>query len=100
MTKMASLFVVALFFSLCEMKHLLVETYDDVSDEAGTDYSDYQGGILSLYKFNPIPKPLLKMEGLLYDTPTMPAHYMIHTMICIDMAWVFGNSLKQSKIFW
>ena len=45
MTKMASLIVVALFFTLCEMKHLLVETHDDASNEAGSDYSDYQGGI-------------------------------------------------------
>merc|ERR1739846_148998 len=32
----------AIFIVCCDNKHLLIETEDEVAEEAGTDYSDYQ----------------------------------------------------------
>merc|ERR1739844_34338 len=35
--------LVAIFIVCCDNKHLLIETEDGIDEEAGHDYSDYQG---------------------------------------------------------
>ena len=42
--KTATMIVLIIIFVVgCDTKHFLVETLDEVSQEAGSDYSDYQG---------------------------------------------------------